>query len=200
MNETTDIDRPLRQTMAIVAALNLAYFGVEFAVAVSIDSVALFADSIDFLEDASLNCLALVALGWSARMRSRVGMVLAAILLAPGVATVATAYDKMLTEVVPAAGPLTITGLGALAINLTCAVLLLRFKSAGGALTKAVYLSARNDAAANVAIMIAGALTAATASHWPDLVVGVGIFLMNLDAAYEVYVEARKEDARSLRV
>ena len=28
---------------------------------------------------------------------------------------------------------------------------------------------------------------------WPDLVVGVGIFVMNLDAAREVYLAARAE-------
>jgi len=50
----------------IVASLNLAYFGVEFAVAVAIGSVSLFADSIDFLEDTSVNLLIAVALGWSA--------------------------------------------------------------------------------------------------------------------------------------
>ena len=33
------------------AILNPAYFGVEFAVAMAIGSVSLFADSIDFLED-----------------------------------------------------------------------------------------------------------------------------------------------------
>jgi hypothetical protein len=42
--------------------LNLAYFGVEFGVAVAIGSVSLFADSIDFLEDASVNFLIAVSL------------------------------------------------------------------------------------------------------------------------------------------
>jgi Co/Zn/Cd efflux system component len=46
-----------------VAALNLAYFGVEFAVALKIGSVSLFADSVDFLEDAAVNFLITVALG-----------------------------------------------------------------------------------------------------------------------------------------
>ena len=31
------------------------------------------------------------------------------------------------------------------------------------------------------------------ASAWPDLIVGLGIFFMNLDAAREVYVAARRE-------
>jgi Co/Zn/Cd efflux system component len=46
-----------RKIVIVVALLNLAYFGVEFAVALAIGSVSLFADSIDFLEDASLNFL-----------------------------------------------------------------------------------------------------------------------------------------------
>ena len=53
----------LRSVIRLVAILNLAYFGIEFAVALAIGSVSLFADSIDFLEDASVNFLILVALG-----------------------------------------------------------------------------------------------------------------------------------------
>ena len=79
--------------------LNLAYFGVEFSVALSIGSVSLFADSIDFLEDTSINFLILIALGWSARHRSHMGMALAGILLIPGLATIWTAWDKFLLPV-----------------------------------------------------------------------------------------------------
>ena len=77
----------LRKVVIIVAILNVAYFGVEFAVAAAIRSVSLFADSIDFLEDASLNLLIAIALSWSASSRARLGMVLAGILLIPGLAT-----------------------------------------------------------------------------------------------------------------
>jgi Co/Zn/Cd efflux system component len=52
----------VRRMVRLVAILNLAYFGVEFAVALSIRSVSLIADSIDFLEDASVNVLILIAL------------------------------------------------------------------------------------------------------------------------------------------
>lgn len=60
----------LRRAVAIVAILNLAYFGVEFVTARRIGAVSLFADSIDFLEDASVNGLILLALSWSARTRA----------------------------------------------------------------------------------------------------------------------------------
>ena len=57
-----------------------------------IGSVSLFADSIDFLEDASVNLLIAAALAWSGKALARAGMVLAAVLLGPGVATLWTAW------------------------------------------------------------------------------------------------------------
>ena len=183
----------LRQTVRLVAMLNLGYFGVEIAVALAIGSVSLFADSIDFLEDAAVNGLILVALGWSAQRQSIIGMVLAAILLAPGLATLWTVWEKFSVPVPPAPVPLSMAGCGALVVNLFCAYLLMRFRAHSGSLTRAAFLSARNDALANIAIIAAGLVTAATVSPWPDLIVGLGIFLMNLDAAREVYITARHE-------
>lgn len=186
-------DRDLRRAVRLVALLNLAYFGVEFAVALAIGSVSLFADSVDFLEDTSINLLILMALSWSAKSRARVGMALAGILLIPGLATLWTAWDKFITPVPPAAVALSLTGLGALAVNLTCALLLTRFRRHSGSLTKAAFLSARNDAVANVAIIGAGLVTAYSLSAWPDLIVGLGIAAMNADAAREVWQAAREE-------
>jgi Co/Zn/Cd efflux system component len=107
----------LRRAVALVALLNLSYFGVEFAVALTIGSVSLFADSIDFLEDAIVSGLILVALGWSARRRSMVGMVLAAVLFAPVLGTLWTAWQKLQIPVPPAPVPLSLAGLGALAVK-----------------------------------------------------------------------------------
>jgi hypothetical protein len=114
------LDEGLRRVVARVAVLNLTYFGVEFAVALAIGSVSLFADSIDFLEDTSINFLILMALGWDARNRSRVGMILAGILLIPGLATLWTAWHKFLLPVPPEALALSLTGAGAMAVNLAC--------------------------------------------------------------------------------
>jgi Co/Zn/Cd efflux system component len=183
----------LRRTVAWVAALNVSYFFVEFAVARRIGSVSLFADSIDFLEDASVNGLILLALGWSARSRGTVGILLALILLMPGVATIWTAWQKFALPLPPAAVPLSLTGLGALSINFACAFMLARVRHVGGSLSRAAFLSARNDVLANIAIIAVGGVTLLWASAWPDLVVGLGILAMNLDAAREVYTTARRE-------
>jgi Co/Zn/Cd efflux system component len=183
----------LQRVVCVVATLNLAYFGVEFAVAVAIGSVSLFADSIDFLEDASVNLLIAVALGWSARRRAQVGMLLAGILLVPGLATLWAAWQKVLLPIAPAPVPLSLAGLGALVVNLTCAFMLARYRTHSGSLTKAAFLSARNDAYANVAIIAAAVVTAAVSSGWPDLLVGLGIAIMNADAASEVWHASRQE-------
>jgi Co/Zn/Cd efflux system component len=187
------VDPALRYTVKLVALLNLGYLGVEFAIALAIGSVSLFADSIDFLEDATVNGLILIALGWNARRRAMVGMALAAVLFAPAVATVWTAWQKLQLPAPPAAVPLTLAGLGALAINLYCAFRLALFRTHSGSLTRAAFLSARNDALANVAIIAIGVITAVTLSALPDLIVGLGIFALNLDAARQVYSAARHE-------
>lgn len=156
--------------------------------------MSLFADSVDFLEDASVNLLILIALGFSARRRAKVGMALAAILLVPGIATLWTAWGKLEAPLAPDPVPLSLAGLGALAVNLACAFLLARYRHHAGSLTRAAFLSARNDAFANIAIVTAGLSTAFVwRSAWPDLVVGLAIVAMNADAAREVWEAARGE-------
>jgi Co/Zn/Cd efflux system component len=184
----------LRRAVLIVALLNLAYFGVEFAVATAIGSVSLFADSVDFLEDASTNLLILLGLGWTARARARLGYGLAALLLAPSVAVLWTAVSKLQAPVPPEPAPLAAAAIGALVVNTVCAVLLSRHRRTGGSLSRAAFLSARNDAAANLLILGAAAVTALLwRSAWPDLIVGLLIAALNLGAAKEVVEAARKE-------
>jgi Co/Zn/Cd efflux system component len=166
---------------------------VEFSVALAIGSVSLFADSIDFLEDTAVNALILLALRLGPACRARVGMLLAGLLLVPGAATAWTAWRKLLAPLPPAALPLSLAGFGALVINALCALSLARFRHAGGSLTRAAFLSARNDVLANIAILAAALVTALTRSAWPDLIVGLGILALNADAAREVLLVAKRE-------
>jgi Co/Zn/Cd efflux system component len=187
----------LQRVVRIVTLLNLGYFGVEFTVALMIGSVSLFADSIDFLEDASINALILIALGWSASQRAIISKLLAGIILIPGLATLWMAWQKIALPIPPAPIPLSLTGVGALLVNFTCALLLVRVRHHGGSLGLAAFLSARNDVLANAAIILAGWVTSYTLLAWPDLIVGLGIAMMNAGAAGEVYKAAGKEtDAR----
>jgi Co/Zn/Cd efflux system component len=134
-----------------------------------------------------------LALGWAAAKRRLVGLGLALLLLIPSFAALWTAYLKLYNPLVVAVVPLTLTAFGALLVNGTCALLLARVRTTGGSLSKAAFLSARNDVYANLAIMVAGIATAFSASIWPDLVVGLGIAALNAGAAHEVYEAALNE-------
>jgi Co/Zn/Cd efflux system component len=183
----------LRRTVLFVALANFTYFFVEFAIATRIGSVALFADSIDFLEDTAVNLLVFFALAWSVQARARVGMLLAALLLVPAIAALWTAWQKFNMPTPPDPLLLSLAGAGALIINLGCALLLARHRNDAGSLAKAAFFSARNDAYANVAIIAAALATLHWVSGWPDLLVGLGIAALNANAAFEVWEAARGE-------
>lgn len=187
-----------RRAVQVVALLNFLYFGIEFSVALTIGSVSLFADSIDFLEDTSINALILMGLALSVPGRAVIGKLLAGILLIPGLATLWMAWQKFSLPMPPEPLTLSLTGIGALLVNFVCALLLVRVHHHGGSLGLAAFLSARNDVLANVAIVLAGLATSVTLSVWPDLLVGIGIAIMNAGAAGDVYKAAGKEtDSRA---
>ncbi|GAA3742880.1 cation diffusion facilitator family transporter [Leifsonia bigeumensis] len=187
-----------RRAVLIVGLLNLGYFGIEFTTALLIGSVSLFADSVDFLEDASINFLIVVAVAWSARSRSVVGRILAVVILVPAVVTFVTAIVKIFDPVAPAFAPMSLAALGALVVNLTCAFILVRHRHHEGSLSRAAWLSARNDALANVGIIAAAFVAIPLQSGWPDIIVGIAIGLLNLDAARAVWRVARDESRQEL--
>lgn len=187
-----DVGR-LRRVVLVVAGLNFAWFWVEAAVALAIGSVALFADSVDFLEDTSINLLIALALGWGAHHRAIAGKVMAGILLVPAAAAVWQAVAKWGDPAPPDVTWLVVTAGSAALVNGLCAWLLARVRNAGGSLSRAAYLSARNDVLVNLAIIAMGAVTLWTGSGWPDLVLGLLIVLIGIHAAAEVWEVASEE-------
>ena len=187
----------LRRTVLLVAALNFLYFFVEFTFGRLYNSLALISDSIDFLEDASVNLLVVLALGWSVAKRKYVSYLLATLLLVPGIAFLWNAIAKLLNPVTPVGEGMTLVGLGALLINVFCALLIARHKSEEHGLVLAAYYSARNDAIGNVLIIISGLITLLTPSIWPDLLVGLLIFSLNAGAAKSVINASKADEQKS---
>lgn len=183
----------LRRVVLTVAGLNLAGFGVEAAVALAIGSVALFADSVDFLEDTAITLLIALALGWGARHRAIAGKVMAGVLLVPAAAAVWQAVAKWGDPSPPDVGWLVLTALGAALVNGLCAWLLVRVRHAGGSLSRAAYLSARNDVLVNLLIVAMAGVTALTGSGWPDLGLGLVIVAIGVHSAVEVWEVADEE-------
>jgi Co/Zn/Cd efflux system component len=183
----------LRRAVTVVAALNLAYFFVEFTVALSAGSVSLLADSVDFLEDTAVNLLILLALGWPLAHRAAVGKAMALIILGPAALATWTAVQRFADPEAPDVVPLVLASLGAIAVNGTSAWVLTRVRHLGGSLSRAAFLSARNDVVVNVAIIAMGVVTLWTESGWPDLLLGCLIILLAARAAWEVWEVSEEE-------
>ncbi len=177
----------IRNVVRIVAIANLTYFAVEFFFALRIGSVSLFADSIDFLEDASVNILIFIGLGWSLVARKRLSRFFALLLMIPAVSVVISTVYKINNPSAPSGQVISIVAIGALIVNFTCAVLLAKFRQNQQSLVLAAYLSARNDAIANIAVIAVGVTTLFWLSPVPDLVIGITIGMLNADAAVKVW-------------
>jgi Co/Zn/Cd efflux system component len=183
----------LRRVVLTVAVLNLAYFFVEFAVALVAGSVSLLADSVDFLEDTAINLLIFVALGWPLARRAALGKAMALVILGPAAVAGWEAIRRFSDPSVPDVVPVVLASLGAIAVNGTSAWLLARVRHRGGSLSSAAFLSARNDVLVNLAIIVMAGVTRWTGSGLPDLVLGCLIILLALHAAYEVWQVSEEE-------
>jgi Co/Zn/Cd efflux system component len=166
---------------------------VEFAVALSAGSVSLLADSVDFLEDTAVNLLIFVALGWPLARRAAMGKVMALIILGPATLAAWQAVKEFSDPSAPAVVPLVLASLGAIAVNGTSAWLLVSVRHHGGSLSRAAFLSARNDVLINVSIIAMAIVTLWTDSGWPDLILGSIIIALALHAAYEVWQVSEEE-------
>lgn len=183
----------LKPIVLRVAILNLSYFAIEFYFAQQYNSVALFSDSLDFLEDASVNLLIFLAFSLALVWRTRLSYLFALLLLLPAVGFFWNAIVKIFEPTAPEGVGMSVVGLGALVVNFYCAIILKKFQEIKGGLAKAAYFSARNDAISNFLIIIAGAVTLVWVSSIPDLIVGAVIFLINADSARDILHAARAE-------
>ena len=183
----------VRRAVLTVALLNFAYFFVEFLVALSAGSVSLLADSVDFLEDTSINLLIFIALGWPLAKRAVMGKLMAILILAPAAFAAWAAIQRFSAPQAPEVIPIIIASLGAVVINGASAIIISRVRHHGGSLGQAAFLSARNDVLINIAIIVMALITAWTTSGWPDLILGCFIILLALHAAHEVWEVSEEE-------
>ena len=182
-----------KKAVFFVAILNLLYFFVEFIVALNIRSVSLLADSIDFIEDASINFLIFFAVSLTTIKKARISILLSIIMLLPGITALWAIWQQIIHQEPPAPVELSTVAFGALIINCLCTLILMKFRNYSGSLTKAAFLSARNDAFANIAIIFTGIITILYPSIWPDILVGLFIAYIRAESALVIYKNATKE-------
>lgn len=175
-----------------VLTINAVMFVIELAAGLLAGSVSLLADSLDMLGDALVYGFSLYVVAKSDRWKVRAAMAKAGVMAAFGLFVLGQVIYKLFAQQVPGAETMGAVGALALAANGICFALLWRFR-AQDINMRSVWICSRNDLVANVAVLAAAALVWATATPWPDIVVGGLICLLFLQSAWAVAREARAE-------
>lgn len=186
-------DPAYRRALWIVVILNVGFGLIELVGGFLADSQALKADSLDFLGDGSITFVGLLALSWAERTRAKVALTQGIFLALLGVWVLGMAVWRAMNAVPPEAELMGGIGIAALAVNVTAALVLAKFREGGDAQARAIWLSSRNDAINNVAVIIAAGLVFWLESAWPDLLVAAAIAVVFLHSAWEIIGDARKE-------
>lgn len=181
-----------RRALWSVVLLNVGYGIVEAVAGFASDSQALTADALDFLGDGLISFIGLLALAWPLHRRARVALAQGLFLGALGVGVVGSTMYRVVVQQQPEAEMMGIFGTVALAVNVAAAFALIPHRT-GDANARAIWLFSRNDALGNLAVVIAAALVAWTASPWPDLVVAFVIAALFLQSSWSIVRDARRE-------
>lgn len=192
LGDLTHATRSYKRALWLVMGLNVVYGVVEIGGGFLAGSQGLKADALDFLGDGTITLLGLLAIGWGATWRARAALLQGVFLAIMGAGVIAATIYRVFVLRVPSAEIMGVFGVGALVVNVLCAVILLRHRT-GDANVQAVWLFSRNDALGNAAILIAAAFVWLTATPWPDLIVAVLIAGLFLHGAWTIIVRANHE-------
>ena len=162
--------------------------------------MSLQADALDFLGDSASYAISLVVLPMGLAARARAAAVKGFAMAAFGLWVLGATASRALSGTVPDPHTMSqvmgLTGTIALLANVGVAVLLFRYRG-GDANMRSIWLCSRNDALANVAVILAAGGVLTTGSRWPDLLVAAVIAGLCLHSAIDVLARARAELAET---
>lgn len=177
-SSTTSGAQAERRLLWQVLLINLLFFVLELVAGYVARSMGLLADSLDMLADSVVYGLSLYAVGRTARHKGGVATISGALQMLLALLGLAETVRRFLTpQEIPGFATMIGISLLALAGNATCLYLLQKSRSREAHMQASMIFTS-NDVIANVGVIAAGALVLLTASKWPDLVVGVAIFLL----------------------
>lgn len=185
-------DARYRRVLVIALALNAAMFLVEIASGVAAASSSLLADAIDFAGDASSYALSLGVLALAPALRPRIALFKGLSMGGYGILVLGITAWHAWRGTLPEGATMGLVALLALAVNVWVAALLFRYR-AGDADMRSVWLCSRNDAIANVAVLLAAAGVLGSGSGWPDWIVAALLSGLALSSGASVVRHARHE-------
>lgn len=190
-SELEKLAKDQKKILWIVLSINLAMFGIEAVSGIYADSAALLGDSLDMLGDAFAYGTSLYVVGLGAAAKARSAMFKGWIILLSSIAVLAAAIYRAVFRDVPSYEVMGIIGFVALGANVTCLLLLNRYRNTDVNMSS-VWLCSRNDIIANVSVLGAAGLISLTGSPWPDLIVGIVLATIFARSAFHIFSESRR--------
>lgn len=170
-NQNFDGSSPAyKRVLIVIIAINFGMFMVEVFGGLASGSMALLADSLDFLGDSATYTISLIVIGMPLVVRAKAGLFKGISLFVIAAWVLGSTVYRVFVEGVPEALTMGAIGIAAFAANVISAVLLLKYKD-GDSNVRSVWLCSRNDAIGNLAVILAASGIAATDTAWPDLLV-----------------------------
>lgn len=174
-----------RRVLWAVLVINAVMFGVELVTGVIAGSTGLLADSLDMLADAAIYAIALVAVGHVHVRQQRAARTSGWLQLGLAALVLVEVVRRAILGEAPEPSLMIVIGLTALVANVACVVLLARHRSSGAHM-RASWIFTTNDTLANLGVVTAGVVVAATGAAWPDLVIGTAIAALVASGAWRI--------------
>ncbi len=181
-----------KRILIVIIVINLGMFFVELFGGLAAGSMALLADSLDFLGDSATYTISLIVIGMPLAVRAKAGLFKGISLFAIAAWVLGSTFYRVFIEGVPEALTMGAIGVAAFAANVISAVLLLKYKD-GDSNVRSVWLCSRNDAIGNLAVILAASGIAATDAAWPDLLVAGIMGSLFIHSATKIVQQSWKE-------
>ena len=181
-----------RSVLWICLAGNAIMFVVQTIASYAAHSVSLLANSADFLSDAVNYGISLYVLNLSLRQKAAASLFKGLSLGAVGIWVAFETFHHATQPALPEPLIMTLISIIALVVNISCAVLLYKYRS-GDSNRKSVWICSRNDAIGNIAVMIAAAGVFASDTIWPDIIVATILGFLALSGAWQIVKSALNE-------
>ena len=178
--------------------VNFTMFVVELGASFTANSESLKADALDFLADSISYVVTLFVLHRSEQARDRSAAFKGWLMTAMAVWVGGSAIYKMWSGQLPEAPVMGAVGLAALVSNMSVAFVLFRFRGRDMNM-QSVWLCSRNDALANLAVILAAGGVWATTTRWPDLIVAAIISGLNATAGVQVLRALKTDQVRGAK-
>lgn len=161
-----------------VLSINFFFFILEIVSGYFAKSMGLVADSLDMLADSVIYGLALYAVGEAIQMKKNIARWAGYIQLTLAVFGLIEVIRRFLgTESMPSAQTMVMVSTLALIGNAICLYLLQKSRSSEAHMQASMIFTS-NDVIVNIGVIVAAGLVYLTQSQYPDLVIGVIVFLI----------------------